>query len=87
MNERESRSRRGTPAFEVVREVRTSELRAGDVVDWRGERRLVAEVVESDAPAAFGVGTAWNVTLIKESGESVPLAAASSHRWVRVARG
>ena len=68
----------------TVREVTTAELRVGDVVDWRGEGRHVAEVRDTGSPAAYGEGTAFDVTLVAADGREVPLQAASSQRWLRL---
>lgn len=68
----------------TVREVTTAELQVGDVVDWRGEGRHVAEVRDTGSPAAYGEGTAFDVTLVAADGREVPLQAASLQRWLRL---
>ena len=68
----------------TVREVTTAELRGGGVVDWRWEGRHVAQVRDTGSPAAYGEGTAFDVTLVAADGREGPLQAASSQRWLRV---
>lgn len=68
----------------TVREVTTAELQVGDVVDWHGEGRQVSEARDTGTPAAFGSGTAFEVTLVAADGREVALRAASSQRWLRL---
>lgn len=68
----------------AVRQVTTAELRVGDVVDWRGEASRVLEARDTGAPAAFGDGAAFDVTLLKADGVQVPMRAPASQRWLRL---
>src|SRR4051794_36474974 len=79
-----SSARPGDPALRAVRDVATWELRLGDVIDWHGERRRVTQLADTGQPAAFGTGTAWEVTLGDEAGRLVPLMAARGQRWLRL---
>ena len=68
----------------TAREVTTAELQVGDIVDWHGEGRQVSEARDTGAPAAFGRGTAFDVTLLDAGGREVTQRAASSQRWLRL---
>ena len=48
------------------------------------EGRQVLEARDTGAPAAYGQGTAFDVTLMDADGREVPLRAASSQRWARL---
>ena len=68
----------------TVREVTTAELRVGDVVDWHGTGRQVSEARDTGGPAAFGQGSAYDVTLVDGGGREVSMRAASSQHWLRL---
>ena len=70
--------------MKAVREVTTAELQVGDTVDWDGERREVRECRDTGRPAAFGSGTAYDVTLLRQDGTTMPMQAAAFQRWLRV---
>lgn len=67
----------------LVRDVGTAELQVGDAVEWRGEFCLVVECVDTGRPAAFGSGSAYDLTLNIANGAKVPMRAAASQRWTR----
>lgn len=72
----------------TVRNVTTAELQVDDiVVDWRGVVRQVSEARDTGAPAAFGKGTSFDVTLNDADGHEVPLRAGSSQRWLLLHKG
>ena len=65
-----------------VREVTTAGLRPGDIVHWHGKATTVVEVADTSLPAAFGTGTAYDLTLVDVHGQQTLMRAAASYRWV-----